>query len=202
MGGFLDAYLPVYDLALTEHLAVAADTAVAFRCARDLDFMTVRTPLLTASFFARGLPARLRGRAPEPPTQVRLAADAAVLPGWLLLGVDEGREVAFGAVGRFWQPEIAWRDVPREQFRSFDEPGWGKIACHFLTRPDGPGRSMVSYECRTATTDPQARRSMARYWWLVRPFVAHIMRATLSTIAADASAGRSSGGPAASTAHR
>lgn len=25
-----------------------------------------------------------------------------------------------------------------------------------------------------------------RYWWLIRPFVGHILRATLRTIAADA----------------
>ena len=62
------------------------------------------------------------------------------------------------------------------------EPGWGKIACHLLVRPDGPGRSILSYECRTATTDPVSRAQMARYWWLIRPFVAYVLRAVLRTI--------------------
>lgn len=93
--------------------------------------------------------------------------------------------MAFGAIGTFWKADIEWRDVPLEQFETFDEPGWGKIACHFLVRPDGPGRTVLTYVCRTATTDPPARRRMARYWWLIRPFVGHIMRATLRTISAQ-----------------
>jgi hypothetical protein len=85
-----------------------------------------------------------------------------------------------------WQPNIEWHDVPAGQFAGFAEPGWGKIACHFLIRSGGPGRAVVSYECRTATTDPGARSSMARYWWIIRLFVGHIMRATLRTIRANA----------------
>ncbi|MDQ1358396.1 MAG: hypothetical protein QOG44_2769 [Acidimicrobiaceae bacterium] len=97
-----------------------------------------------------------------------------------------GREVVFGAIGKFWKADIEWRDVPVERFAMFQEPGWGKIACHLLVRPDGPDRAMLTYECRTGTTDSGARRMLARYWWLIRPFVGHIMRATLRTISADA----------------
>ena len=56
------------------------------------------------------------------------------LPGWKLLG-DRDDEVAFGAVGRFWQPRIQWRDVPLEEFAGFAEPGWGKIARDFTVLP-------------------------------------------------------------------
>jgi hypothetical protein len=182
----LDRYLPVYDLAITEHVVVEADAASTYRAARDLDFLTVRTPLLSASFFVRGLPARLRGRPVESPPELRLAAGGPGLPGWLVLGEVPGREVAFGAVGRFWKPDIEWRDVPREHFAAFADPGWGKIGCHFLVRPDGPGRSVLSYECRTATTDAASRQQMARYWWAIRPFVAHVLRATIRTIQAEA----------------
>ena len=178
----IDTYLPTYDVAITEHLVVAADPAAVYRTAKDLDFMTVRTPLLTASFFVRGLPARLSGRSVSAPPVLRLASGSESLPGWLLLGEVPGRELAFGAVGKFWNPNIEWFDVLLDDFAGFYEPGWGKIACHFLVNDDGPGRSSLTYECRTATTDETARRQMSRYWWLIRPFVAHIMRATLRTI--------------------
>jgi len=184
----LDVHLPAYDVALTEHLTVEADAPTVFEVARDLDFLTVRTPLLTAAFFVRGLPARLSGKpTPELP-ELRLFADpsSSGLPGWVVLGQVPGREIAFGAVGKFWQPDIEWCDVPFDRFTGFDEPGWGKIGCHFLVRSNGPGRSVISYECRTATTDPESRKKMMRYWWIIRPFVGHIMRATLRTIAADA----------------
>jgi 2Fe-2S iron-sulfur cluster binding domain len=32
------------------------------------------------------------------------------------------REIAFGAVGEFWQPVIEWHDLPG--FATFAEPGW------------------------------------------------------------------------------
>jgi hypothetical protein len=136
--------------------------------------------------FVRGLPARLRGHGGAPPAELLLAGDSPGLPGWLHLGDEPGRETAFGAVGQFWKADIEWKDVPVARFAAFDEPGWGKIACHLLVRLDGPGRTMLTYECRTGTTDPAARRMLARYWWLIRPFVGHIMRATLRTISADA----------------
>jgi hypothetical protein len=182
----LDQFLPVFDVVLTEHLVVDAEPDVVFDAAHDLDFLSVRTPLLTVTFFVRGLPARLRGDAAPVPPELRLANGDAGLPGWLILGDEPGRELAFGAVGRFWKPDIEWRDVSREEFAAFDEAGWGKIACHFLVRSDGEGRSTLTYECRTATTDEIARARMARYWFLIRPFVGHVMRATLRTIADQA----------------
>ena len=108
------------------------------------------------------------------------------LPGWLFLGEIPGQEIAFGAVGKFWKADIEWRDVPREDFATFSEPGWGKIGCHVRVRANGPGRSTLTYQCRTATTDTEARKQMARYWWLIRPFVGPIMRATLRTINVNA----------------
>ena len=192
----IDSYLPAYDMVITERLVIDADPERVYQAARDLDFMTVRTPLLSASFFVRGLPARLSGKSVPPPPQLRLASDDPGLPGWVFLGERPGTEVAFGAVGKFWRPNIEWRDVDRDDFAGFAEPGWGKIACHFLVIDAGAGRSCLTYECRTATTDIRARQQMARYWWLIRPFVAHIMRATLRTIAATArprSAGAVSG---------
>jgi hypothetical protein len=182
----IDGYLPVYDTVLTEHMVIDADRGAVYLAARDLDFMKVRSPLLSASFFVRTLPARLTGKEVPAPPVLRLGAANAGLPGWLYLGDRPGHEVAFGAVGKFWQPNITWRDVPLDAFAGFAEPGWGKIACQFLMRDSGPGRTVLTYECRTATTDSSARTRMARYWWLIRPFVAHIMRATLRTIARDA----------------
>ena len=179
----IDTYLPVYDVVITEHLVVEAGVPETFAAARDLDFMSVKSPLLSASFFVRGLPDRLKGRRVEAPPELRLATGDADLPGWLSLGEIPGREIAFGSVGKFWKAEIEWRDVERDEFAGFDEPGWGKIACHFLVRPDGGHRSVLTYECRTATTDLEARRRMVRYWWAIRPFVGHVLRATLRTIA-------------------
>lgn len=48
------------------------------------------------------------------------------MPGWLVFGERAQREIAFGAVGKFWKPVIEWRDVTREDFTGFTEPGLGQ----------------------------------------------------------------------------
>jgi hypothetical protein len=176
----LDDALPTHDVTLAEHMVVHADPERTFAAARNLDFLRVRTPLLVAAMWVRGLPAKLAHRDETvPPT---LVLSEGTMPGWILLGERPGEEIAFGAVGVFWHPQIEWHEVRAEEFASFSEPGFGKIACNFSVRPYGEGASLLSYECRTATTDQDSRRAFLRYWRIIRPFVAHIMRATVKTI--------------------
>jgi hypothetical protein len=178
----LDAQLPSYDVALTEHLVIQAGTAVVFEAAKNFDFITTRSPFVTLLMSARSVPSRLHCQRAAAPQTLMLARDAGALPGWLLLGEVPGREVVFGAVGTFWKSRIDWRELAADEFAAFTEPGWGKIACHLLVRPDGPGRSILTYECRTATTDAVSQAQMGRYWWLIRPFVGYVLRAVLRTI--------------------
>jgi hypothetical protein len=184
----IDRELPRFDVRLAEHLLVDADVPTTWDALCRLDLLRVHTPLLDAAFWVRGLPAKVRRtEAPVPPSLV-LGDAGTQMPGWLVLGVDPGHELALGAVGRFWTPSIVWHDVDRDEFATFDEPGWGKIAVSFSVRPYGEHRSLLTYECRTATHDAASARAFARYWVLIRGFVAHIMRATLRTAAAGVGA--------------
>ena len=177
----IDDVMPSPDVTISAHEIVAADLSATYAAARGLDFLAVRTPLLDAAMWLRGVPARVRGTtAPVPPRLV--LGEEPGLPGWVILGDRPDTELAFGAVGRFWQPNIEWRDVPPAEFAAFAEPGWGKIAANFSVRPYGPTHTLLSYECRTATTDEWSRQRFARYWRVIRPFVGHIMRATTRTI--------------------
>ena len=181
----IDALMPAWDASIAAHRIVRADPARTFQAARDLDFLSVHSPLLAASMWVRGLPDRLSRRpSVAPPRLVLSAGDE--LPGWAVLGEQPGRELAFGAIGRFWQPSIEWHDVPAADFAAFAEPGWGKIVADFSVVPYGEHASLLTYECRTTTTDADSRARFLRYWRLVRPFVDHIFRATVATIAADA----------------
>jgi hypothetical protein len=184
----LDAHMPKYDVVLTEHLVVDANTVTVFEAAKNFDFMTTRSLLVTAMMTARSVPSRVLRRPVVTPQTLMLARDPGALPGWQLLGEVPGREVVFGAVGTFWKPDIEWHDLAADQFATFEEPGWGKIACHLLVRPDGPDRSILSYECRTATTDPVSQARMSRYWWLIRPFVTYVLRAVIRTIRVEVGA--------------
>lgn len=184
----IESAMPTFDAVIAEHIVVAATPSVTFRAARELDLLTVRTPLLTASMWIRGLPARLSGKA-TPPLPRLVIGEGVGLPGWLELGELPDREIAFGAVGRFWSPVIEWKDVTPEEFSAFAETGWGKTAANFSVMHYGEHCSLLSYQCRTVTTDPESRRRFLNYWRLIRPFVAHIMRATVDKIKADAEAG-------------
>jgi hypothetical protein len=177
----IDTVMPTFDVSLAAHLIVHAGTDATYTAARGLDFLTVHSPLVDAAMWIRGAPARLAGRASETPPRL-VIAEGDPLPGWLVLGEEPGRELAFGAVGRFWQPNIEWRDVSKGEFAEFAEPGWGKIAANFSVLPYGERNALLTYECRTATTDGDPRRRFARYWWLMRPFIAHIFRATVRAI--------------------
>ena len=191
----IDRYLPRFDVTLVEHLVVDADLATTWAALQDLDLMQVHTPLMDAAFAVRELPERIAARAGRarppspPPPELKLSGDGPGLEGWLSLGDDPPREVAFGAIGRFWQPDIDWYDVSAmtpEAFGAFDEPGWGRLAANFSLRHYGDPRTLVSYEARTTTPDAASARRFGRYWMLVRPFVGHIMRAALSALGEDA----------------
>jgi hypothetical protein len=177
----IDAVMPTFDVSIAEHSIVRATPIATFRSARELDFLDIHTPVVDAAMWLRGLPARAAHRESSPPPRLVLA-EGDELPGWVVLGEQPDRELAFGAVGKFWQPSIEWRDVPVDEFASFTESGWGKIAANFSVLPYGERAALLSYECRTVTTDADARRKFARYWGLMRPFVAHIFRATVRTI--------------------
>ncbi len=176
----IDGFLPRYDTTVAEHRIVHAPPAATYDAAHRLDFLTIHTPLVDAAMWLRGLPGRRTGAAATPPPRLVLG-EGVGLPGWLLLGEQPDREITFGAVGRFWTPSITWHDVPAEAFADFAEPGWGKIVAAFVVTPYGAG-SLLTYECRTATTDAASRERFLRYWTVVRPVVAHLFRATLETV--------------------
>ena len=184
----LESAMPTYDVSIAEHIVVHADPATTFAAARELDLLTVHSPLLDLSMWLRGLPARVARTGSSVATTSLVIGQDMGLPGWTFLGEQRNREVAFGAVGKFWQPTIEWRDVTAADFPGFREPGWGKIAANFSVLPYGASATLLSYECRTTTTDPVSLQHFLRYWWLIRPFVGHIMRATLRQIDANARA--------------
>lgn len=194
----IDRAVPRFDFTRVEHAVVEADPDATYAAVRRLDFMKVHSPLMDAAMWVRGVPdkvARATGRRTEPlPEPPSLKLDGMVagkdaLPGWMSLGEDPPREIAFGAIGKFWQLDISWLEpmpaTPAE-FAEFEDPGWGKIAANLSVRPYGDGRSLLSYEARTTMTDAGSRTRFGRYWTVVSPFVGVIMRAALQAVKADA----------------
>jgi hypothetical protein len=191
----IDRHLPTFDVTASEHLIIDVPLQRAWEALQGLDLMQVHSPLMDAAFYVRGLPERFAGRggrarpASPPPTSMKLSGVGAGLDGWLALGQNPPQEMAFGAIGRFWQPQIEWYDVSAmtpEEFRAFEVRGWGRIAASISLRHYGESRTLASYEARTATPDAATARKFSRYWTLVRPFVGHVLGVTLSTLRDDA----------------
>lgn len=189
----IEQALPRFDAVRIEHLAVPGDLESAYAAVLRADFMRAwrESPAVRALFGARTLAeravqaARRRSAAePPPPAALRLA-ELTAHGEWVRLGEDPPHEVAFGAIGRFWSGETAWRTIDAAEFAGFDRPGYARIACNFSVRPYGAARSLVSYECRTQATDPVARRAFLRYWRPLSPFIGVVLRAQLGNVASE-----------------
>jgi hypothetical protein len=112
--------------------------------------------------------------------------DGGAGPGWIRLAEAPGVELVLGSVGRFWRSDYGGRPVTAEEFRAFHEPGYARLAIAFSVRPLGAVGSLLRYEARTATTDEKARRAFRRYWRVIRPGVALVMRRAMERIRREA----------------
>ncbi|MFD0367956.1 hypothetical protein [Streptomyces sp. NPDC059071] len=197
----LDAALPEFRFSRLECAVIVAEPDVVYRAARELDMLSIHSPLFDAVMWARGMPDRVRRRpVPTPPSMrvsdlfdIAAAGDREDLAQpWVALGERAGREIVFGAVGKVWKPTIEWRRVDPGDYPGFAEPGWAKMAAAFVIHPYGARRSLLTYEARTACTDPVSTTRFGRYWTLVSPGVGIVLRGALRAIGAAAEAGERS----------
>jgi hypothetical protein len=192
----LDRLMPTFDAVRTEHRVIDADVQSAYAAVRRADFVRAwrESAAVRMLFGARSLAERAlslaRGRPyAAPPTPAAMRLQEMPLHGeWVLLGEEPPGEICFGAIGRFWAGETAWKQIDAEQFGGFAQPGFARIACNFSVRPYGTRHSLVSYECRTQATDDAARRAFLRYWRPLSPFIGVVLRAQLGVVASEARA--------------
>ncbi|MGW3470808.1 hypothetical protein ACWDKQ_20660 [Saccharopolyspora sp. NPDC000995] len=182
----IDDFAAECDFDAVEHLVVNRPPDAVYSALRHLDLLTIRSRTADLAMWVRALPERLKRRVP-PRQPTRLTFDDLIASqDWVLLGEQPGREVVFGAVGRFWTPIVRWELVTAEEFRQYGKPGRGKIVSSLSVRPYGRNSSLVTYDIRTTLDDPITRRVFGVYWRTVKPFVRAIMRATLRTAAKQA----------------
>ena len=116
--------------------------------------------------------------------------------GWISLGETSDVEMVLGQVSRPWKGVAVSgrRPTTPEQFTSFDEPGFAKIATSLRVDPYGNDSSILTMETRVATTDDTSRRRFRRYWLVIGPFSSLIRRMALRLLATEL--GRSTRGRA------
>jgi hypothetical protein len=162
----LDRFMPAYETVERHQSRVDAPAADALAAAYDVD---LRDSTIARAIFrtrelvlgAKSTPAV--GRQP-------LRAQVEEL-GWGVLAEIPGREIVFGAVTQPWMANVHFRPLPADEFVTFKEPGYVKIAWTLRADPVGPQSSIVRTETRVVATDPQARDAFRRYWSYVVPGV-------------------------------
>lgn len=191
----LDWLLPEFDATIVEHRVMAGDPESVYRAVTAVDMAEIpkHHAAVRVLFAARGAAERLvtalLGRttpAPVPEGALRLA-DMPEHGDWVKLADEPPDEFAFGVIGRFWGGETVWETIDADHFVAFDRPGFARIGCSISLRPYGTARTLVSYEARTQALDPESRAHFLRYWRVVRPGVAIVMRAFLHAVAKEVS---------------
>jgi hypothetical protein len=176
----LEEVLPRFDASEVHDVWVAARPHVVFAAVKQVTVREVR--LLRPLEALRALPGLLARRPvfrPNPSARVLDQFTRGVVP----LGERAGAEIAAGAIGRFWRlvgnETAAVRT--REDFLSFDDPGYAKAAISFLVRPERGGSRVIT-ETRVVGTSPEATRALLRYWRAIRPGSGAIRRSWLAAI--------------------
>ena len=191
----LDWLLPDFDATLAVHRVIDAEPSCVYRAVKAVDMVQIPQayPAVRALFAARSAAERLVNALLDRPTPP-LDADGPMRLGdlpahgdWVKFSDDPPWELTFGTIGRFWGGETVWETIDADHFVAFDEPAFAKIACSISLRPYGTAHTLVSYEARTQALDPESRAHFLRYWRVVRPGVAIVMRAFLNAVAKEVS---------------
>lgn len=168
-------------LAERHHTFVRAPAEVALRTAYDLDFeesRIVRTIFKWREFLMGGhktalkLPRGLLARTRE--------------LGWGVLAEVPGREIVMGAVTQPWVPNVRFRALTRDQFYSFMDPEYVKIAWTLRADPVTATTSVFRTETRVLACGPVPKSKFRRYWAFLSPGVVLIRLAMLGQLRREA----------------
>jgi hypothetical protein len=186
----LDWLLADFDATIVEHRVVDGDIESVYRAAVTADLAEIGkfNPAVRWLFAARDAAERLISGPPAPGTEPDERLRLGDMPDhgdWVKLADHAPHEFCFGVIGRFWGGETVWETIDAADFAAFERPGYAKIACSVSLRPYGSVRTLVSYEARTQALDPYSRTMFLRYWRIVRPGVAIVMRAFLQAVAKE-----------------
>ena len=72
-----------------------------------------------------------------------------------------------------------------EQFASFEDPGFAKIATSLRVDAYGNDASILTMETRVAITDDTSRRRFRRYWLVIGPLSSLIRRMALRQLSTE-----------------
>jgi len=160
----LDRAMPAYEVMERRQVGIRAPAETAFTSACLIDLH--RSAIVRSIFKVREL--LLGGKSGEVRQPLGLV-DQAKAWGWAVLGENPGNEIAFGAVTQPWMANPTFRALSADDFVTFAEPNYVKIAWNVAADPIGPDESVARTETRVLTTDAIARSKFRIYWAFLSP---------------------------------
>lgn len=176
----LDRFMPVFDVATSHRIRVAAPASTAFTTA--LNIALCDLPLVSALFQARELFLGASGAKRQ--TRNGLLAEMRAL-GWVVLAEHPG-EVIAGAATRPWEADVVFRSVTAEEFANFREPDYIRIVWTIRVERIGKRASVLRTDTRAVATSPSARSKFRLYWSLACPGIFLIRRLMLGAVKREA----------------
>jgi hypothetical protein len=177
----LDRVIPMYEVVERHHVRVAAPAETTFSAACNMNLH--QSAIVRAIFKGREL--ILGGKPEERSAPLGLVAQAKMW-GWGVLAEDPGREIIFGGVTQPWLANPVFRALAPDDFKTFEEPGYVKIAWTLRADPIDAAKSVFRTETRVVTTDPTSRAKFRQYWAFLSPGIKLIRWISLGPIKAEA----------------
>jgi hypothetical protein len=157
----LDRFIPDPEVDEYHQVKVHAPAPVTLAVAKGMDFQA--SPIVKGIFWLRAVPSLLGGQ-PFRPEGSKGIVEETLGIGWGVLAEVPDREIVVGAYTQPWHEQVTFHSLPPEEFASFAEPGYVKIAWTLGAEPLGPDESLFVTRTRVVTTDPDARRRFRLYW--------------------------------------
>lgn len=161
----IQSFLPDPRHTEVNRIFVEAKPDIAWEAIRHFDGASISWIKLL--FRLRDVPNIILGKShPDADDHIGIDQIAKAGTGFHILNEIPGKEVIIGSIGRFWQPHIIFKEVPVEDFESFDEAGWGKLAWSITVEPYLHG-STICLELRTTATDDDSWHRLQRYYRVI-----------------------------------
>ncbi|MGH9629990.1 MAG: hypothetical protein ACRD7E_16855 [Bryobacteraceae bacterium] len=177
----LDRFMAAYEVVERHEVRVAAPCPVTFLAACEMDFED--SLVIRSIFKAREL---ILGGEATNTVQGRGLVPQMTELGWRILAEVPGHEIVMGAVTQPWAANPIFRSLSPDEFLSFHEPGYVKIAWNLRADPAGAGESVFTTETRALATDATARAKFRLYWSFASPGIWLIRRLMLGHLKREA----------------
>ena len=180
----LDRFMPRFEVAERHETVVDAPAATTWIAAKELDLGQSR--IVKTIFRGREILMRSEPRADGKELQPGPLLEQTLALGWSVLAEDPGREIVVGSITKPWTADPSFQAVAPDDFATFDEPGYVKIAWTLSVEALEGERSIFRTETRVATTDADSRRRFRRYWAVFSPGILLIRRQSLGIVRRNA----------------